>query len=110
MLLRVFKWLALEKHYGLEVFADHVRSMEAVASFVIFNAEFKHIEDVAVEDSADNEIVGTLFLVAAYHEKTCIILDASSLDHAGIFHRQEIMCLFHKQLAHISAAHCVKFP
>jgi len=109
MLLRVFKWLALEKHNRLEVFANHVRGMEWVAAFVIFNAKFEHIEDVAIEDTADNEIVRTLLLVAAYDEKTRIILDTSSLDHACIFHRGEIMGFFHKQLAHICAAHRMKF-
>lgn len=82
--------------------------IKLVTSLVVFNSELEHVQNMAIKNAPENEIIWPLFLVTSDGEQRAIVLNTRSLNYWGVFKRKHIVRLFHKQLGHITAAHQVQ--
>ena len=67
MLLAEFKMLSLEYKNGLNIVVS-IFALELLNAFIVWNSEFKHVEQVVSKKSANDQVVGSFLLVSAYSE------------------------------------------
>ena len=51
MCVACLEWLSLEDENGLHVSMDVIRGLEFLCALEILNAELKHVENVAIENT-----------------------------------------------------------
>ena len=97
--------LSLEDENGLHVSMDVIRGLEFLCALEILNAELKHVENVAVENTPKYQVVRSLLLVTAHGKQAAVILDGLVLKEARVFEGQHIMRVADQHLYSLTPLH-----
>lgn len=55
--------------------------IKLVTSLVVFNSELEHVQNMAIKNAPENEIIWPLFLVTSDGEQRAIVLNTRSLNY-----------------------------
>ena len=66
---------ALENQNRLHVRVDVLGCLKGVRGLEVGDSQLEHVEDVAIENAPNHQIVRSFLLVAAHGEQTAVILN-----------------------------------
>lgn len=99
---------ALENQNRLHVRVDVLGCLKGVRGLEVGDSQLEHVEDVAIENAPNHQIVRSFLLVAAHGEQTAVILHRLVLDKRRVLHCNEVMRVSHQHLHSITPLHQLK--
>jgi len=96
---------ALEDKDWFRVTIDVFRCGEIASTTEVGDAELEHVEDVAVENAPNHQIIWPLLLMAPNCEQTAVVFHGLVLNQTGVFHRDEVMGVADEHLDSLTALH-----
>ena len=97
--------LALENQDRLHVRVDVLGCLESVRGLEVGDSQLEHVEDVAVENAPNHQIIRSLLLMAPNCEQTAVVLHGLVLNQTGVFHRDEVVGVADEHLDSLTALH-----
>ena len=102
VLLGVLPQVALEQEHGFLTRLtlpmskredDHLQRLEGLHGLVIQHTELHHVEELVVEETTHNEVLGTLLGVASDHKQTAVVLLGEELERIQFLEGTNVVLL-----------------